>query len=88
MNDDPDCHQTWLLPLLKLENDDAYRQEFLPKLADAIAYSTIKEKNNTDVESDNLVINDNFIICNEKKYPIKRNQKTGSGKSIKQKSRF
>jgi hypothetical protein len=25
------------------------------------------------------VINDNFIICNEKKYPIKRNQKTGSG---------
>ncbi len=33
---------------VKHENDDAYRQEFLPKLADAIAYSTIKEKNNTD----------------------------------------
>ena len=30
---------------VKHENDDAYRQEFLPKLADAIAYSTIKEKN-------------------------------------------
>ncbi len=33
---------------VKHENDDAYRQEFLPKLADAIAYSTIKEKNSTD----------------------------------------
>ena len=32
---------------VKHEND-AYQKEFLPKLADAIAYSTIKEKNNTD----------------------------------------
>lgn len=35
-------------------------------------------------EGDNLVVDDNFIICNNKKYPIKHNQETGSGKSIKQ----
>lgn len=36
------------------------------------------------IEGNNLVINDSFIICNDQKYLIKRNQKTGSGKSIKQ----
>ncbi|AYQ57037.1 hypothetical protein MS2017_1347 [Bathymodiolus thermophilus thioautotrophic gill symbiont] len=36
------------------------------------------------IGGDKLQINDKFIICNEQKYPIKRNQKTGSGKLIKQ----
>jgi hypothetical protein len=32
---------------VKQENID-YKKDFLPKLADAIVYSTTKEKNNTD----------------------------------------
>ncbi len=35
-------------------------------------------------EGDNLVIGDHFIVCNSQKYPIKRNKKTGGGKSIEQ----
>ncbi|CAB5499461.1 hypothetical protein [uncultured Gammaproteobacteria bacterium] len=55
-----------------------FKHKLLPQNIDILSKKLVC------IESDNLVINDNFIICNEKKYPIKRNQKTGSGKSIKQ----
>ena len=33
----------------RVKNEDIdYKKEFLPKIADAIVYSTVKEKNNTD----------------------------------------
>jgi type IV secretory pathway protease TraF len=36
------------------------------------------------IENDNLIVNNEFIICNSKKYKIKRNSKTPSGKNIPQ----
>jgi conjugal transfer pilin signal peptidase TrbI len=36
------------------------------------------------VAGNNLIINDKFIICDDKKYLIKRKNKTGGGKEIEQ----
>lgn len=55
-----------------------FKHELLPKNIDTLS------KKMVCIGGDNLVINDNFIACNETKYLIKRNQKTGSGKPIKQ----
>ncbi len=63
------------------KNDFVYfyfRHELLPK------NFKILSKKLVCVEGDKLQINDQFITCNEKKYLIRRNQKTGSGKLINQ----
>ncbi|SMN17207.1 hypothetical protein CRYPD_56 [uncultured Candidatus Thioglobus sp.] len=64
-----------------IKNDFVYfdfKHKLLPKNIDTLSKKLVC------VEGDNLVINDNFIACNERKYLIKRNKKTGSGKPIKQ----
>lgn len=55
-----------------------FEHELLPKKFKTLSKRLIC------IENDNLVINDQFIVCNKKKYRIKRNIKTGSGKSIEQ----
>ena len=71
----------WKSDKSPVKNDFVYfdfRHPLLPK-----NFKTLSKKL-VCIEGDNLVINDNFIVCNEQKYSIRRNQKTGSGKSIKQ----
>ena len=64
-----------------VKNDFAYfnfKHEFFPKGFKVLSKKLIC------LEGDQLLINDQFIICNKQKYPIKRNMKTGSGKLIEQ----
>ncbi len=71
----------WKSDKNSIKNDFVYfdfQHKLLPK------NMKILSKKLVCIEGDKLKINDKFIACNEKKYPIKRNQKTGSGKKIKQ----
>ncbi len=71
----------WKIDKNPVKNDFVYfdfQHQLLPSSIDTLSKKLVC------IEGDNLVINDNFIICNEQKYPIKRNKKTGSGKTIKQ----
>ncbi|MBW5291209.1 MAG: hypothetical protein Rsou_0368 [Candidatus Ruthia sp. Asou_11_S2] len=69
----------WKIDTKPVKNDFVYfdfKHELLPK------NFKILSKKLVCIEGDKLQINDHFIICNEQKYPIKRNQKTASEKPI------
>ncbi len=63
------------------KNDFVYfnfQHELLPKNLKVLSKKIVC------IGGESLKIDDQFIICQDKKYPIKRNKKTGSGKTIKQ----
>ncbi len=63
------------------KNDFVYfnfQHELLPKNLKVLSKKIVC------IGGESLKIDDQFITCQDKKYPIKRNKKTGSGKTIKQ----
>ena len=71
----------WKSDAKPVKNDFVYfdfKHELFPKGFKVLSKKLIC------LEDDRLQINDQFIICNGQKYPIKRNMKTGSGKPIEQ----
>ena len=71
----------WKSDIKPAKNDFVYfdfEHELLPKNLKVLSKKLVC------LEGDDLIINDSFIACNDKKYAIKRNKKTGSGKPITQ----